>query len=226
MNLIDQPSPNFDERANPDEIDMLVLHYTGMENVGAALTKLCDPAAKVSAHYLIDEDGTVYCLVDGAKRAWHAGVSWWRGHTDINARSIGVELVNPGHEFGYRPFPESQMNALIGLARQLTDRYLIPEENIVGHSDVAPTRKQDPGELFDWPLLAKNGIGYWPEKFKGIPPLGMSATMLLSEIGYDISDPDAAIRAFQRRYCPNAMDSKADGDTLAALYTLYLQQAV
>ena len=138
---------------------MLVLHYTGMRSAAEALARLTDPEAKVSAHYLIDEDGTVVRLVDEEMRAWHAGVSFWRGATDINARSIGIELVNPGHEFGYRPFPRAQMAALIDLALDIVARWPIPARNVVGHSDVAPRRKMDPGELFDWPRLAAPASG-------------------------------------------------------------------
>ncbi len=204
-------------------IDMLVLHYTGMEDAGSALARLCDPAAKVSAHYLIDEDGSVYHLVDEDKRAWHAGESYWRGHTDINARSIGIELVNPGHEFGYRPFSDPQMVALIELAQRIVTEYSIPAVNIVGHSDIAPVRKQDPGELFDWRRLAENGLGYWPDDRSQTPPSDISSSTMLSEIGYEIGDTEATIRAFQRRYVPGKIDGHADAVTVAALFNLYSQ---
>jgi len=151
---IDRPSPNTDARRDGTPIDMLVLHYTGMLTGAAALSRLSDPAAKVSAHYLIDEDGTVYRLVAEEKRAWHAGVANWRGVSDINGRSVGIELVNPGHEFIYRDFPQPQMTALIGLARDILTRHSIPARNVVGHSDIAPDRKLDPGERFDWRSLA------------------------------------------------------------------------
>ncbi|MGY8992341.1 MAG: N-acetylmuramoyl-L-alanine amidase, partial [Rhodospirillales bacterium] len=154
-------SPNFDDRPAGLPVDMLVLHYTGMKSASDALDRLCDPAAKVSAHYLVNMNGSVSALVDEEKRAWHAGVSFWRGHTDVNARSIGIELVNPGHEFGYVPFPEKQMAALIKLAKDILKRHAIEARNVVGHSDIAPRRKMDPGELFDWPRLAAAGIGLW-----------------------------------------------------------------
>ena len=157
-------SPNFDARPPGARIDMLVLHYTGMVSAEAAIERLCDPAAKVSAHYLIDEDGAVRRLVDENHRAWHAGEASWRGKSDINARSLGIELVNPGHEFGYRPFPEAQMAALEALAQDILARHTIEARNVVGHSDVAPRRKTDPGELFDWRRLAEAGIGLWPGK--------------------------------------------------------------
>lgn len=161
MKIIQQPSPNFDERGDAP-IDMLVMHYTGMQTGEAALARLCEAAAKVSAHYLIEEDGRIFQMVDESKRAWHAGVSYWRGHTDINARSIGIELVNPGHEWGYRPFPQAQMESLVWLSKGILARHPIPPENVVGHEHVAPSRKQDPGELFDWEFLGKHGIGLWP----------------------------------------------------------------
>ena len=194
------PSPNFDERLDSMPIDMLVLHYTGMPTAEDALARMCDPAARVSAHYMIDEDGTVHALVSEDKRAWHAGVSSWRGETDINARSIGIELVNPGREFGYRPFAQAQMAALIVLARKILDRYPIPPRNVVGHSDIAPCRKTDPGELFDWTWLAREGIGMWPEEgdTSGADPDDIPA--MLREFGYDTSDFAVALMAFRRRF--------------------------
>lgn len=170
MNIVDLPSLNFDERnVKPD---MLVLHYTGMPSAQAALDKLRDgnTSSRVSAHYVVDEDGTVYRLVPEDKRAWHAGVSAWRGKTDINARSIGIEIVNPGHEFGYRPFPPAQMQAVAELSKDIVARHHIPKRNVVAHSDVAPGRKEDPGELFDWRYLAEQGIGLWPDVNMPPPP--------------------------------------------------------
>lgn len=162
MKIYHQPSPNFDSR-NGEVVDMLVLHYTGMPTGQEALFRLCDPSAKVSAHYMVEEDGRIYKLIEESERAWHAGVSSWRGHTNINARSIGIEIANPGHEFGYRLFPEEQMKAVIVLCQDILSRHPIPARNVVGHSDVAPERKEDPGELFDWKRLAEEGIGLWPE---------------------------------------------------------------
>ena len=155
-------SPNFNDRPAAKPISLLLLHYTGMQSKEVALERLCDPAAEVSAHYLIDEEGRVYGLVDEDKRAWHAGVSYWGGERDINAISIGIEIVNPGHEFGYRPFTEAQFQALAPLAREILLRHGIPRHRVVGHSDVAPARKQDPGELFFWDRLAWQGMGVWP----------------------------------------------------------------
>lgn len=149
-------SPNFNERIGYAAPNMIVLHYTGMKTAKDALERLCDPAAEVSAHYVIDEDGTLYQLVDEEKRAWHAGVSKWDGETDINSASIGIELVNPGHEFGYRAFPAAQMEALAKLCKDIMTRHDI--QTVLGHSDIAPERKQDPGELFDWQWLADAGV--------------------------------------------------------------------
>ncbi|MCB2084799.1 MAG: N-acetylmuramoyl-L-alanine amidase, partial [Sphingomonadaceae bacterium] len=155
-------SHNWDERPLDAVIDTLVLHYTGMPTALEALERLCEPQSKVSAHYLIDEDGVVFLLVPEEKRAWHAGVSYWRGRENINHYSIGIELVNPGHAFGYRPFPEPQMRALLVLCEALHNRHPIDPRNVVGHSDIAPGRKQDPGELFEWKRLADKDFGLWP----------------------------------------------------------------
>ncbi|MBI5121281.1 MAG: N-acetylmuramoyl-L-alanine amidase [Rhodospirillales bacterium] len=218
MKIIGTPSPNFDARPQGQAVDMLVLHYTGMKTMDEALARLSDAEAKVSAHYLIDEDGAIHRLVAEDKRAWHAGVSSWRGHADINARSIGVELVNPGHEFGYRPFPEAQMAALILLAQGILARLAIPPRNVVAHADVAPSRKQDPGELFDWQRLAQAGIGVWPKTIS----LGQAGHMVprLSHYGYDISDADAAILAFQRHFRPARTDGIADAECAGILDAL------
>lgn len=210
---------------------MLVLHYTGMETAAAALDRLCDPAAEVSAHYLIDEDGAVYCLVPEDRRAWHAGVSCWRGGRDVNDRSIGIELVNPGHEFGYRPFPETQMAALRGLARTILKRHPIPPRNVVGHSDVAPARKQDPGELFDWQRLARWGIGLWPPEDpeqETQPDRAVEEIQaMLARYGYDVpasgvldTATQAGIAAFQRHFRPRRVDGRLDRETVRQLELL------
>jgi N-acetylmuramoyl-L-alanine amidase len=228
MEITDRPSPNFDAR--PGAVEMLVLHYTGMQSAAAAIDRLCDPAAKVSAHYVVDEDGAVWRLVAEDKRAWHAGVSCWRGKTDINALSIGIEIVNPGHEFGYRPFPEPQMAAVKELARGILARHPIPARNVVGHSDVAPLRKQDPGELFDWPRLACAGIGFWPD-FRAIdsktPPALVETQALLAQIGYGCpqtcaldAETAAVITAFQRHYRPSRVDGIADDETCRRIAAL------
>ena len=211
MKGIDKPSPNFEARPANNPIDMLVIHYTGMTSGKAALNRLCDSAAGVSAHFLIDEDGTLYCLVGEHARAWHAGKSFWRGNSDINDRSIGVELVNPGHKFGYRAFPDPQMETLITLAQDLITRHPIPPRNVVGHSDVAPSRKQDPGELFDWRRLAAAGVGLWPEPATKVE--GEAAEML-ARYGYDISATDT-ITSFQRHFRQNNITGIADDETTA-----------
>ncbi len=198
---------------------MLVLHYTGMESAALALARMCDPAAKVSAHYMIDEDGSVIRLVDEGERAWHAGVAGWRGVSDINGRSVGIELANPGHAFGYRPFPEPQMAALENLARDILSRHPIEARNVLGHSDVAPGRKTDPGELFDWARLAAAGIGLWP----GASVEGADAARMgpmLAEYGYETGDLGAAVRAFQRHFRPALIDGAADAETAGLLAAL------
>lgn len=218
--IIQDHSPNSDSRRHT-AVDMLVLHYTGMPSGEEALARLTDPEAKVSAHYLVEEDGRVIALVPESQRAWHAGVSFWRGETDINARSIGVEIVNPGHEFGYRPFPEAQMQAVIRLCLGVLSRHSIPARNVVGHSDIAPTRKEDPGELFPWQRLKSYGIGLWP--FDGteradLPPL--QVLEMLATFGYDLTVPAAAVAAFQRRFRPERVDGIADYETTGRLSRL------
>lgn len=221
MQIAERPSPNFDARPGDRRVDTLVLHYTGMRTARDALDRLCDPAAKVSAHYLIDEDGAVTRLVAENRRAWHAGLSSWRGCNDVNAVSIGIELVNPGHEFGYRAFPQPQMAALEELVRGILARHPIPPRHVLGHSDVAPLRKQDPGELFDWPRLARAGIGVWPD-FAALPPMpGLRELQaLLAQIGYGCPQNgalDAAtvavITAFQRHYRPQRCDGVLDHES-------------
>ena len=222
--MIETPSPNFDERKLP--ITMLVLHYTGMPDAASALNWMCDPVSKVSAHYCVTEDGQVIRMVDEAKRAWHAGVACWRGITDINSASIGIEIVNPGHEWGYRPFPEEQISALIPLVGDIVKRYGITRGNIVGHSDVAPARKQDPGELFPWHRLARLRLAL-PRPTKNLmDPHWTDGGFLLAleRFGYDITDPIAAIRAFQRRYRPEMIDGIIDGECRSILLALLLPQ--
>ncbi len=208
--MIAAPSPNFDARPEGAPIDHLVLHYTGMQSAQAAIDRLRDPAAKVSSHYVVDEDGTVYVLVDEDKRAWHAGVSFWRGVRQLNDRSIGIEIVNPGHEWGYRAFPEAQMLALRDLCLSILSRHPIPARNVVGHSDIAPDRKQDPGELFDWKWFSGQGVGFWSDA-TGEPGDLMQD---LAAIGYDVSLPEAAvITAFQRRFLPGWLSGVGDEKT-------------
>ncbi len=159
-----------------------------------------------------------------ARRAWHAGVSFWRGHAGLNDRSLGIEIVNPGHEWGYRPFPPAQMAAVVTLCRDLLARHPIPAVNVVGHSDVAPDRKQDPGELFDWPGLARHGIGLWPGADPA--PLPHDAVVpSLQAIGYPIPDLATTLRAFQRRWRPDGITGDADAGTRARLGAVHLAYA-
>ena len=224
---IECPSPNHGPRPDGIAVDILLLHYTGMKSGRAALDRLLDPEAKVSAHYMIDEDGTVYRLVDEARRAWHAGVSAWAGAGDVNGRSIGIELVNPGHEFGYRAFPEPQMAALVDLAKGVLQRHPIPAARVLGHSDVAPTRKEDPGELFDWPRLARAGIGLWPDKAKPRAAPIAEVQALLARFGYDVPHSGAlddatkaVVIAFQRHFRPSRPDGNPDPETVGRLDAL------
>jgi N-acetylmuramoyl-L-alanine amidase len=218
MKIVERPSPNQDARGDVG-VDMLVLHYTGMTSGEAALARLCDPAAKVSAHYTIDEDGTIYAMVPEAQRAWHAGLSFWAGARDINARSIGIELVNPGHEFGYRPFPAAQIGALAVLCRRILERHCIPAWRVLGHSDVAPARKDDPGELFPWAELAAAGIGFWAAP--GDDPGEAAMASLLARYGYDPEVPlEKTVTAFQRHFRPSRVDGMADRETRGMLFGL------
>lgn len=237
MNIIERPSPNFDSR-DGHAVDMLVLHYTGMKTAQEALTRLCGYPEKVSmhytgvttsshyvphkvsAHYVVDEDGTVYNLVAEENRAWHAGVSFWRGAANINQRSIGIEIVNPGHEFGYHPFPVIQMKKVAWLCKEVLSRHPIPPRNVVGHSDIAPERKQDPGELFDWQTLARLNIGLWPIAPNNHQP---ATNEQLAKYGYDMTNPAKTITAFQRHFRPKLLNGQWDkecGELLAALLSM------
>ena len=236
--FIDAPSPNFDARRAPP--DMLVLHYTGMQTGEAALARLRDPEAKVSAHYLVEEDGRIFHLVPEERRAWHAGRGVWQGEDDCNAASIGIEIVNPGHEFGYRDFPEAQIAAVIALIGDIRSRWTIPDNRIIGHSDLAPDRKEDPGERFPWKRLAEAGHGLWfepaPERIHALGGLlqkgdqGIGVVVLragLHRLGYGLkpggdydADAETAVRAFQRHWRPSRIDGVADGETRARLVGL------
>jgi len=212
-----QPSSNFDERPSGTPIDMLVLHYTGMETGKAAIDRLCDPLAKVSAHYVIDEDGTLTQMVGEDCRAWHAGHAYWRGAHDINARSIGIELINPGHAFGLRPYTDAQMQVLEKLALDIVARHKIPARNVVGHSDVAPRRKTDPGEMFDWFRMFKAGLGVWPTDALPLELDQQQATDLLTAFGYEIVDFTKTVEAFQRHFRPSRIDGQLDHETSGLL---------
>ena len=244
--LTELSSPNHDARPDGMPIDMLVLHYTGMPTGAAALTRLRDASAKVSAHYVIEEDGRVFRLVPEPRRAWHAGIACWRGHRDINGRSIGIELVNPGHEHGYREFPRTQMAALEKLARDIVARHRIAARNVVGHADVAPERKEDPGELFEWERLARAGIGAWPKLggwFRRRPAAGSfdfgpgdrdkviaETQAKLAAWGYDVptkgildAHTTRVLVAFQRHFRPERFDGRLDGETVSRLTALLEQ---
>ncbi len=228
----DLPSPNHDARPDPARIDTIVLHYTGMLNARAALDRLRDPAARVSSHYVVEEDGAIWRLVAEERRAWHAGISFWRGRRSLNDVSIGIEIVNPGHEHGYRAFPALQMAAVCDLCLAILSRHHVAARDVVAHSDIAPDRKEDPGEKFDWPGLAREGVGLWPE---GVPDLGTGGVVrdaaalrdvraALAAIGYAVApegplDPalSTVLRAFQRHWRGEAVTGQADAGTLARL---------
>lgn len=239
MMIQDYPSPNFDER-NGVAINMLVLHYTGMPNGQAAIDWLCNPVAKVSSHYVVEEDGRIFRLVAEDKRAWHAGASFWRGQTGLNSNSIGIEIVNPGHEWGYRAFPAVQMAAVIALSQDIVARYAIRPEHVVGHSDIAPSRKIDPGELFDWHRLADAGVGLSIPHIRHVH----GATLKLGDSGEDVRslqdgltalgyqppltgafglETEVIVKAFQRHFRPKKVDGIADAETRAVLNVVLAQ---
>ena len=238
LRLVDAPSPNFDARKSVP--DCVILHYTGMQSGAAALERMRDPEAKVSAHYMVDEDGTIYRLVPEERRAWHAGAAFWKGVKDINSASIGIEIVNPGHEFGYRPFPDAQVAAVINLLADIRTRWMIDDDMIIGHSDIAPGRKVDPGELFPWKRLASVGHGLWfdpaPERIAALGASlspgedGIGVIVLrsaLHRLGYGLKpggdydeETRLTVEAFQRHWRPERVDGIADGETRARLVGL------
>jgi len=233
-------SPNFNDRKLP--VSMLILHYTGMENGVTAKARLCDPAAEVSAHWLVHEDGMVDRLVDEDKRAWHAGRGSWNGITDVNSASIGIEIVNGGHNVpladgSLPPYPDAQILAVIKLAKDIIERHDIQPRNIVGHSDIAPERKEDPGEHFPWAGLAAAGVGIWPGDLPeddrilfeaGDRDRGISIIQRgLADLGYGASvtgcldeHTQAIIRAVQRRYRPAKIDGIIDMQVMEVLKRL------
>ena len=235
MKIIETPSPNHDERTLP--ITMLVLHYTGMETGDAASIRLRDKNAKVSAHYMVHEDGQIDRLVQDDKRAWHAGVSYWDGQSNINSASIGVEIVNGGHDFGLPDFPDTQIKSVIQLCKVLKAKHAISDHNIIGHSDIAPDRKQDPGEKFPWARLADSDVGIWPDIKTS------DQTILFAEndedayvkvcqrglayLGYGVpfsgimdAQTQLVAAAFQRRYRPSKIDGFLDMQTIEILNLL------
>ena len=235
MELVERASPNFDDRSGP--VDMLLMHYTGMESGAGALERLCDPAARVSAHYLVDEAGCVTRMVAEDKRAWHAGVASWAGRSDINGCSIGIEVVNPGHELGYPDFPQAQMAAVEALSLEILGRHAIPGPRVLAHSDVAPMRKADPGEKFDWAGLGLRGIGHFVEPAEIVegPALKKGDRgETVSELQYRLADygyglevmgiydevTEAVVTAFQRHFRPARVDGVADVSTVLTLQQL------
>lgn len=209
MSGLSHPSPNYDDRRGA-AVTHLILHYTGMPTAGAAIARLCDPDAKVSAHYTVDEDGSIYSHVSETDRAWHAGVSSWKGEGDLNTRSIGIEIVNPGHEFGYRLFPDAQIRAVSDLCLAVMARHRILPENVLAHSDVAPDRKEDPGELFPWKMMAQQGVGVWPlENDSDVAP---DVDAALIALGYDkAASEEKRLLAFQRHYEPELFETGRSG---------------
>lgn len=214
-------SPNYNDRVGYDAPNMIVLHYTGMKTAEEALERLCDTKSEVSAHYVIDEKGKSHQLVEDDKRAWHAGKSYWGGETDINSASIGIEIVNPGHEFGYEDFKSAQIKALIKLCQSLIIKYSIPPTRILGHSDVAPDRKYDPGHLFPWQELAALDIGIWPVPmemdYQAAEDMILNQSgflELLYTLGYSPqASSEGAIVAFHRRYYPEKFGAPDDRPT-------------
>lgn len=218
-------SPNFNDRKLP--VSMAVIHYTEMKPVQAALDRMCDPAAEVSAHYCITEDGQVIRLVPEEKRAWHAGLSYWRGHRDVNSASIGIELDHPGHAGDYRGFANAQIDALVPLLARIVKTHDIPRANVVGHSDIAPARKIDPGELFPWSRIAEYGLCLpRPTKLERGDPFDNDASfyLALERYGYDITDGHKAVEAFQRRWRPEMINGEIDGEVRAILFQLLLDR--
>ena len=219
---IERPSPNHDQRSRP--ISMIVLHYTDMLSAEEAIKRLCDPAAGVSAHYLVTKTGEIVRMVAEERRAWHAGHSYWRGLSNVNDDSIGIEIDNPGHSNGYEPFSDAQIEALIPLVADIKERHGITRGNVVGHSDVAPARKQDPGELFNWHALARLRLAL-PRPTKnlvdpGWPDAGFM--LALERFGYDVTEPQAAVTAFQRRFRPELIDGEIDMECRCILLALLL----
>jgi N-acetylmuramoyl-L-alanine amidase len=236
LDLEHRPSPNHGERKS-GPTDILLLHYTGMPDAEQALAWLCDPRSEVSSHYFVFEDGRVIALVPEERRAWHAGTGSWGAETDINSRSIGIEIANPGHPGGLPEFPEAQIEALIGLCRGIVGRNPIPAHRVLAHSDVAPGRKLDPGERFPWQRLAAEGIGHWVEpaplgggRFfargdEGQPVEALQAMLALYGYGIDVTGQfeartEAVIAAFQRHFRPAQVDGIADRSSIETLHAL------
>jgi N-acetylmuramoyl-L-alanine amidase len=227
---IDTPSPNHEPRPGGTVVDMLILHYTGMATAQAARERLCDPGSKVSAHYLIDTDGTIHAMVSEDRRAWHAGVAEWAGVHDINDRSIGIELVNPGHDIDYHPFPDPQIASLIDLGMVIRARHPIPAHRVLGHSDVAPQRKTDPGERLPWDRLVTHGLGIAPAPTalpENTPDIAWFQRTLAG-IGYAVPQTDVwdasmanVLSAFQRRFRRESVTGVPERETAARILGVY-----
>jgi N-acetylmuramoyl-L-alanine amidase len=233
-----RPSPNHNERAGSGTPDMIVLHYTGMRDDQDAISHLCNPASEVSAHYVVLPDGYIVQLVAEARRAWHAGSSSWAGESDINSRSIGIEIANPGHDYGYPAFPKRQVAAVTALCRSILTRHRIAADRVLAHSDVAPSRKRDPGEKFPWKLLADSGIGLWVKPASNDPakpiftlgdsdPAIQETQTLLASYGYEITATGSldrstheVVAAFQRHFRPQRVDGFVDASTISTLKDL------
>jgi N-acetylmuramoyl-L-alanine amidase len=233
-----RPSPNHGERKEDAKPDMIVLHYTGMADPRAALDKLCAPGSEVSAHYVVMEDGHIVQCVPETRRAWHAGTAAWDGETDINSCSIGIEIANPGHDHGYPDFPKRQTAAVTTLCRSILTRYRVPHHRVLGHSDIAPTRKKDPGEKFPWRRLHESGIGLWVQPapiqlggsvlvFGESDPAIMEVQVLLGKYGYSVpasghfdGTTRDVVAAFQRHFRQEQVDGVADHSTIATIKTL------
>ena len=220
-------SPNFSYRKNLNIIDTVIIHYTGMQNAQLALNYLCNHSSRVSSHYFINEKGKLWQLVDDNNVAWHAGVSKWLDRKNLNETSIGIELVNPGHEYGYQEFTDDQYKTLEELIKSLIDKFDIKVDRILGHSDIAPSRKLDPGEKFNWQKLAKNHLSVWPEKILKIPKSMASDELLfnlLSNIGYDVTNHyNDSILAFKRRFTPDDLSINKSDELIKVAYSVYLE---
>ncbi len=223
MKIIQKPSPNSDDRGG-HQPTILLLHYTGMRTAEDAINQLTDKESKVSAHYTVDEGGVIYQHVDEEKRAWHAGQAYWQGEKNINAVSIGIEIVNPGHEFGYKEFAEPQIISLKKLCADILNRYDF--EYVLAHSDVAPTRKQDPGELFPWKEFAQEGVGVWPDVSDEdiVKGAGIDIYQALHDYGYGDYNQEDVLIAFQRHFVPEVFSKNTAGQvcglTKGRLYAL------
>ncbi len=226
MSIRRRLSPNCDARPAAARPRLLIFHYTGMKTEEAALAQLCNASSRVSAHYFVSAQGEVWQLVADEQRAWHAGESFWDGIKDVNGHSLGIEIANPGHQFGYTPFPEAQMTAVENLAAMLVRRYQIAPRYVLGHSDVAPERKQDPGEKFNWPRLARAGIGLWHPPEPPSAPLANSnpapLRARLAAFGYRVEQgrEHIALTAFQRHFRPERVDGLMDQSSLNQLESI------